>query len=198
MREKVCGSMIERLSSNLGVRLRSLSWPAALIAIVALRAVVSFAAKPGSTLLSYGPISYSLLLLFAVGFAVRNAIQRTLGSRPFWVLLGIGYSLWLLDQGIFLYYGFVLHIDVPDSSIADPVLFLHIVPFMAAVAILPTGDGSVPKLYRVISNSFLLLSFWGFLYIYAVFPYQYLFSNATSYALRFDILYPSVITQNRP
>ena len=29
----------------------------------------------------------------------------------------------------------------------------------------------------------------GSLYVYAVFPYQYLFSNPTTYALRFDVLY---------
>jgi PAS domain S-box-containing protein len=33
------------------------------------------------------------------------------------------------------------------------------------------------------------LFFWSFLFVYTVFPYQYLFSNTTNYALRFDILY---------
>ena len=69
---------------------------------------------------------------------------------------------------------------MPDNSIADPVLFLHIVPFMAAVATLPTPHASGPRLYRVLSNFLLLLFFWGFLYVYAVFPYQYLFSNTTT------------------
>ena len=41
----------------------------------------------------------------------------------------------------------------------------------------------------MLSNFLLFLFFWGFLYVYAVFPYQYLFSNTTKYALRFDILY---------
>jgi PAS domain S-box-containing protein len=181
--------MMGGLSSNLGVRLRSLSWPVALIAILIVRAVVSFAAKPGSPLLSYGGISYFLLLLLATGFAIRNAIQNTLGSRPFWVLLAIGYSLWTLDQSIFLYHQFVLHTQVPDDSIADPVLFLHIVPFMAAVATLPTPHIAGPRLYRVLSNFLLFLFLWGFLYFYAVFPYQYLFASTTAYALRFDILY---------
>ena len=182
--------MIEGLSSNRGVRLRSLSWPAALIGILVVRSVVSFAAKPDSTLLSWGGISYFLLLLLATGFAIRNGIQNTLGSRPFWVLLALGYSLWALDQWIFLFHQFVLHTEVPDNSIADPVLFLHVVPFMAAaVATLPTLQLTGPKLYRVLSNFSLLLLFWGFLYVYAVFPYQYLFSNTTRYDLRFDILY---------
>ncbi len=181
--------MTEGLSSNPGVRLRSLSWPIALIAILVLRAIVSLATNPGSFLLSYGGISYFLLLLLATGFAIRNGVQNTLGSRPFWVLLAIGYGLWVLDQSIFVYHEFVLHTEVPDNSIADPVLFLHIVPFMAAVATLPNQNGSGPRLYRVISNSLLLLFFWSFLYVFTVFPYQYLFSNTTSYALRFDILY---------
>jgi len=181
--------MTEGLSSNLGVRLKSLSWPMALIAILLVRAGASFLAKPDSTLLSYGSISYFLLLLLATGFAIRNGLQNTLGSRPFWVLVALGYSLWALDQWIFLYHQFVLHTEVPDNSIADPVLFLHIVPFMAAVATLPTLHVSGPKLYRVLSNFLLFLFFWGFLYVYAVFPYQYLFSNTTTYALRFDILY---------
>jgi hypothetical protein len=177
------------LSSNLGVRLGFPSWPAALLAILVVRAVVSFAAKPGSSLLSYGGISYFLLLLLATGFAIRNGIQNTLGSRPFWVLLAIGYTLWVLDQWIFLYREFLLHTEVPDNSIAGPALFLHLVPFMAAVAIRPPMNASALRLYQVFSNFLLLLFFWGFLYLYVIFPYQYLFSNKTTYALRFDILY---------
>jgi PAS domain S-box-containing protein len=181
--------MMEGPPPNLRVRLRPLYWPAALIAVLVLRAVVSFAAKPNSPLLAYGGISYFILLLLATGFAIRNGVQNTLGSRPFWVFLAIGYSLWTLDQSIFIYHEFVLHTDVPGNSIADPVLFLHIVPFMAAAGILPTPHVSGPRLYRVLSISLLLVFFWGFLYVYAVFPFQYLFSSTTTYALRFDILY---------
>lgn len=177
------------LSADLQIRIRALFWPAALLAILLVRALVSFTAKPDSPWLAYGSVSYFLLLLMASGFVISNAIRNTLGSRSFWVLLAIGYGLWALDQWIFVYHQFILHTDVPDSSIADPVLFLHIVPFTAAVAGLLTLNGSPPKLYRVISNFLLLLFFWGFLYVYAVFPYQYLFSSPTTYALRFDILY---------
>ena len=186
--------MRKRFSSNLGTGLRFSSWPTALIGIVVVKAVLSFAVKPGSFLVSYSGISYFLLLLLAASFAIRNCIQNTLGSRPFWVLLAIAYGLWALNQGLHLYYELVRHIDAPDSSIADPVLFLHIVPLMAAVATLPHQNVSDRKLYRAILNSLLLLFFWSFLYGYIVVPYQYLLaSNATpsSYAQRFDILYLS-------
>jgi PAS domain S-box-containing protein len=177
------------LFSDLQPRVKAHFWPAALIAILVLRALVSFTARPHSPLLPYGSVSYFLLLLLAAGFGISNAVRNTLGSRSFWVLLAIGFSLWALDQSIFVYHQFILHTDVPDSSIADPVLFLHIVPFTAAVASLLTLQGSPQKLHRVISNFLLLLFFWGFLYVCAVFPYRHLFSNPTTYALRFDILY---------
>lgn len=196
------GMMGKRFSSNLGIRLRFASWPTALIGIVVIKAVLSLAVKPGSFLVSYSGISYFLLLLLATGFAIRNGIRQTFGSRPFWVFLAVAYGLWALNQGLNLYYELGRHMDAPDNSIADPVLFLHIVLLMAAVATLPHRNLLDRKPYRAILNtllvyhailnSLLLLFFWGFLYGYIVFPYQYLFlSSATpsSYGVRFDILY---------
>jgi PAS domain S-box-containing protein len=194
--------MGKRFSSNLGIKLSFASWPTALIGIVVIKAVLSLAVKPGSFLLSYSGISYFLLLLLATGFATRNGIRQTFGSRPFWVLLAIAYGLWALNQGLKLYYELGRHMDAPDNSIADPVLFLHVVPLMAAMATLPHRNILDRKPYRAILstllvyhailNTLLLLFFWGFLYGYIVFPYQYLFlSSATpsSYGVRFDILY---------
>ena len=110
------------------------------------------------------------------------------------MFLAIAYGLWALNQGLMLYYELGRHMDAPDNSIADPVLFLHIVPLMAAVATLPHRNVSDRKPYRddLETTLSLLLFFWGFLYGYIVFPYQYLFlSSATpsSYGVRFDILY---------
>ena len=191
-----------RFSPDLGRKLRFASWPTALIGIVVIKAVLTLAVKPGSFLLSYSGISYFLLLLLATGFAIRNGIRHTFGSRPFWVLLAIAYGLWALNQGLTLYYELYRHMDAPDNSIADPVLFLHIVPLMAAVATLPHRNIFDRKpyhailnslrLYHAILNTLLLLFFWGFLYGYIVFPYQYLFSSSatpSSYGVRFDILY---------
>lgn len=167
---------------------RLVSWPTILIGIVLLR-VALLMVDSESQLASFRPIVYFLVLLLATGFAARNAIQKTLGDRPFWAFLALACGLWALDQWLFLYYTLGLHIDVPDNSIADPVLFLHIVPLMAAIATLPHRNPSDRKLSRSILNSFLLFFFWGFLYVYTVFPYQYLLSNTTIYALRFDTLY---------
>ncbi len=190
-------SQASRWTAALADRLRLLSgpetkgfafWPATLFAIVLLKAGLSLALKPDSFLVTYLGVPYFLLLLLAMGFAVRNAIGNTLGGRKFWVLLAIGYGLWVLDQWIFLYYEIGRHSEVPDNSIADAVLFLHVVLLMCAIATFPHRNESGRKLYPAVLNSILLVIFWGFLYVYAVFPHQ-LYPNATSYALGFDVLY---------
>ena len=180
--------MGKRFSSNFGAGLRFSFWPTALIGIIAIKAILSLDVKPGSFLLSYSGISYLLLLCLATGFAIRNGIQKTLGSRSFWLFLAVGCGLWALHQYLTLYYELVRHIETPDSSIADPALFLHIVPLMAAVATLPYRNVSDRKLSDAILNSLLLFFFWSFLYGYLVFPYQY-FPNAAGYEWRYDILY---------
>ncbi len=163
-------------------------WPATLFAIVLLKTGLSMALKPDSFLVTYLGVPYFLLLLLAMGFAVRNAIENTLGGQKFWVLLTIGYGLWVFDQWIFLYYEIGRHSEVPDNSIADAVLFLHVVLLMCAIATFPHRNESGRKLYPAVLNSILLVIFWCFLYVYAVFPHQ-LYPNATSYALGFDVLY---------
>src|ERR1700735_2201242 len=149
-------NMGKRFSSNSGTGLRVSLWPTALVGIVVIKAVLSLAVKPGSFLVSYSGISYFLLLLLATGFAIRNGIRQTFGSRPFWVLLAIAYGLWALNQGLKLYYELGRHMDAPDNSIADPVLFLHIVPLMAAVATLPHRTIFDRRPYRTILNTLLI------------------------------------------
>jgi PAS domain S-box-containing protein len=181
-------NMGKRPSSNPGTGLRVSFWPTALIGIVVIKAVLAIGVTPGSYVLSYSGVSYFLLLVLATGFAVRNGIRNIAGTRPFWMFLAIAYGFWALDQYVTLYYEIGLRILVPDRSIADPSLFLHVVLLMAAAATFPHQHTPGRKLYRTILNSLFVLFFWTFLYGYLVFPYQY-FSNATGYGPHFDVLY---------
>jgi PAS domain S-box-containing protein len=160
----------------------------ALVGIVVIKAILSFALTPGSFLVSYSGISYFILLLLATSFAIRNGIQKTLGTRLFWEFLAIGCGLWSLHQSIFLYYELGLHVELPDDTISDPVLFLHVAFFLSAVSTLPHRNVSDHRPYRAFLDSLLLLVFLVFIYGYTVFPYQYL-ASASNYALRFDSLY---------
>src|SRR5256885_623525 len=180
--------MMKRLS-NLGMATKALSWTTLLIGIVIMRATLSFALKPGSFQVSYSGISYLLLLLLATAFAIRNASQKMLGSRFFWAFLAVAFGLWTFNQGLDVFYELGLHVEVPDNSIADLVLFLHVVPLMAAVAMFPHRNVSDDKLNKGILNILFLLVFWGFLFGYVVFPYSLSPATLSTYNTRFDVLY---------
>ncbi len=175
----------------LGRKFGRASWPAALIAMVVIKAILSLAVKPGSFVVSYSGISYFLLLVLATGIAIRSAIRNTIGNRLFWTLLVVAFGLWATHQGLVLYYELGLGVEVPTDSIADSLLFLHVTALMAAVSSFPHRDAPDRKPYASVLNALLVGSFWIFLYGYAVFPYQYLYSSPApfNYSLRFDILY---------
>src|SRR5580698_7170462 len=164
-------------------------WSGLLFAFLAIKAVLSLVLGLGDKLAPYGTGAYFLLLLLATGFTILNAVERTQGRRVFWVFMAVGYGLWALDQWLYVYYGFLRHIEVPDNSIADPALFLHLVPLMAAIAMLPHLKRPDRKSYRATLNFLFLLVFWVFLYAYFLFPYQYLFPNPAIYNPRFTTLY---------
>ena len=164
-------------------------WPAVLISMLALKIVLSVALKQGELAATYGGVCYFLFILLATLFSAVNALKNNRDGRIFWTFIATGCALWLVDQWLFLYYGLVAKSDIPDNSIADPVLFLHIVPFMAAVAFAPHLQSTRLKLYRPALNFLLLLFFWVFLYAYFVFPHQYLFPDSQVYNGRFDFLY---------
>src|SRR5215469_535404 len=107
------GSFLTKQPSLLGIRLGVPSWPAALIGMVVIKAVLSIAVKPGSFLVSYGGISYFLLLALAAGLAIRNAARNTLGGRLFWALLAAAFGFWAAHEGTQLYYELGLHTEVP-------------------------------------------------------------------------------------
>src|SRR5271156_4814738 len=164
-------------------------WSSLLFGFLAIKAVLSLGLGLGDQLAPYGTSIYFALLLLATGFAILNAVQRTQGRRVFWVFIALGYGLWSLDQWLYVYYGFLRHTEVPDNSIADPALFLHLVPLMAAVAMLPHLNRYDQKAYRASLTFLFLLVAWVFLYAFLLFPYQYLFANPAIYNPRFTTLY---------
>lgn len=164
-------------------------WAAALVGIVAIKAVLSLSAQTLSFVLSYSGISYFLLLLLATGASIRRAIRSTRRAQRFWYLVALGCGLWASHQFLVLYYQLHLRVDVPDTSIADELLFFHLVPFAAAVATLPNWGGLDRKSHTWVLNTLLIVGFWAFLYGFVVAPYKFLVPNASKYGARFDLLY---------
>jgi signal transduction histidine kinase len=109
--------------------------------------------------------------------------------RLFWTLIATGIALWFSYQLFWTYYEVWLRADVPDLCAADMVLFLHIVPLMAALALRPHApqDEYAARLRRL--DFALMMVWWAYLYTLIVIPWQYIVPNVPAYGNNLNSLY---------
>ena len=164
-------------------------WGIAVIAGIALvYAGVSLAVPKGFALLAFGDISQSLLLFVAFLLMLANAISNRGQIRLFWGLMATGCLLWSTNLALWTMYEVVLRRPLPDPFVGDVILFVHVVPFMAAVALRPHLS-EAKKLYFSTLNFLMLLVWWVFLYAFIVFPDEYVVLNVAVYSPHYDLLY---------
>ena len=143
----------------------------------------------GAALTALGDMVSLILLCMSAAVMTANAISNRGQTRLFWSLLAVGCFLWAVNQGLWTYYEVWLHRDLPDPFVGDVILFVHVVPFMAAVALRPHRPQEEQKLYFATLNFAMLLIWWVFLYAFIVFPDEYVILNVNVYSNSYDILY---------
>ena len=130
-----------------------------------------------------------LLLLSGTLALVLNAVRSRGRLRMFWALLATGMAFWFSYQVMWTYYEVWLRQDVPDLCAADIILFLHIVPMMAALALrphAPQGEYSA-RLRRL--DFALMMFWWMYLYVFVVMAWQYVVANIDAYDSNLNMLY---------
>ena len=130
-----------------------------------------------------------LVITTAAMLAARNAFDSRGHTRLFWSLMTAGMVMWCFNQAGWAWFEVVVRRPVPDPFQGDIVLFLHMVPMMAAVAIRPhraaEREGMLPSALNVL----MLLVWWIVVYAFFVFPEEYILPNLPVYGLRWDLLY---------
>lgn len=95
--------------------------------------------------------------------------------------MSVGLATWMSYQFVWTYVEVVQRQEVPDLFIWDALLFLHIVPMMAALALQPNVEQHERDL-KVGSLDFaMLLVWWVFVYVYSVLPWQFASPNPSQY-----------------
>lgn len=161
---------------------------ACLIGITLIYAVVSLTQPAGFALLAFGDIAQFLLLFLACLLMVANTVSARGQIRVFWGLMAAGCLLWSTSLALWTLYEVILRRGIPDPFIGDAILFVHVVPFMAAVALRPHLSDE-KKLYFSTLNFLMLLVWWVFLYAFIVFPDEYVVLNVAVYSPHYDLLY---------
>ncbi len=152
--------------------------------------LVAAATQPQSfRLTALTDILESLLLLSGALSFVPLALRSHGRLRLFWSLLILGVGLWFSYQLCWVYFEVVLHRQVPDIFTGDVILFLNLVPLMAALALRPhvPRDEYAARLGRL--DFALLLVWWFYLYVLVVLPWQYAVPDVAAYNRNLNALY---------
>ena len=163
-----------------------------LLALVLAQIGMSLLMPRGDALTIASDLIQGTLLAVATAAYLPNTSRRrsaSLNLRLFWILLSAGMFFWLLYQGMWNYFEVLKRTDVPDPFLGDIVLFLHLVPMIAALAVLPhLKKDERDERIRLLDFA-LLLTWWVFIYVYAVIPWQTVQVDEAAYSANFNFAY---------
>src|ERR1700690_316141 len=132
-----------------------------------------------------------LLLVATIAYLPKTASTRsgTTHVRIFWILMTGGLVFWLAYQAMWNYFEVIRRTDVPDPFAGDVVIFLHLVPMIAALGVLPHLQGDERDERIRMLDFTLLLTWWIFIYVYMVIPWQTVHVDQPTYNANFNFAY---------
>lgn len=151
------------------------------VSILGIYALAPLVLKNEHSLTSFGDVVQCLVPLLANAGLLMNAGTPHWRRNVFWMLLAFGCTLWMIGQFQWTYYEVYLKKDLPDLYPGDMTFFLRGVPTMAALALRPHLKRGELRLRFGYLDFILLLTWWVFLYVYAVLPWMYASPSAGQY-----------------
>jgi signal transduction histidine kinase len=171
------------------LRAYSKLWTVAVAACLAALVLGALILHRSFALTAFSDWIQCILLLSGALSLIPNAMRSHGRLRLFWALLATGMAFWFSYQLMWTYFEVWLRMDVPDLCAGDIILFLHIVPMMAALALRPHApqEEYSPRLRRL--DFALMMVWWMYLYVFAVMAWQYIVPNIEAYNGNLNLLY---------
>jgi signal transduction histidine kinase len=164
-------------------------WILTASALLCAQAAASLVLPQGFTLVALTDLTQLLLLLSGTVALLLVSLANRGRARMFWAMMMVGLAFWFAYQGLWCYFEVFLKKDVPTPFAGDVVLFLHLVPMTAALAMQPQVEQD-HRTSRLGSLDFaMLLIWWLYLYVVTVIPWQYVYSNEALYQHNLNVLY---------
>jgi len=171
---------------------RTKLWISLLVGLVLAQILASLLMRRGDALTIASDLIQGALLLVATAAYLPNTARErcpTLHIRLFWILMSAGMLFWLSYQGMWNYFEVIKRQEVPDPFLGDIVLFLHLVPMIAALAVLPhLHEDERDERVRMLDFT-LLLTWWVFIYVYTVIPWQTVQVDEATYNSNLNLSY---------
>jgi signal transduction histidine kinase len=141
-----------------------------------------------NALTTFGDLVQCIVPLIANAGLLANAGTPHWRRNLFWMLLAMGCTLWMIGQFEWTYYEVYLHAALPNPYPGDVVFFLRGIPMMAALALRPHRAGGELRLRFGYLDFGLLLTWWTYIYAFAVLPWLYAVNATGEYNFTFNLL----------
>jgi diguanylate cyclase (GGDEF)-like protein len=165
-------------------------WSALVCAVVCAHVCISLLTARNAALTAFGDLTQCALLLCGTLAILSNLANRQhKRAQLFWFLMATGCGMWFSAQVLWTYFEVFLRQEAPNPFVGDVILFLHVVPMMAALAVQPHLQRDNHSLRLASMDFLLLLTWWLYLYLFIVIPWQYVSANEAAYGSSFDLLY---------
>ena len=159
------------------------------IFILVTYSVVSLSLKRGSeSLTTFGNLVQCIVPLLANAGLLLNAGTPHWRRNLFWMLIAMSSTLWMIGQFQWTYHEVYLHKPLPDLNTGDILFFLRGIPMMAALVLRPHRRRGEIQLRFGYLDFVLLLTWWTFLYAFAVLPWIYASPMAAQYNYNYNLL----------
>jgi signal transduction histidine kinase len=159
------------------------------IFILVTYSVVSLSLKRGSeSLTTFGNLVQCIVPLLANAGLLLNAGTPHWRRNLFWMLIAMSCTLWMIGQFQWTYHEVYLHKPLPDLNTGDILFFLRGIPMMAALVLRPHRRHGEIQLRFGYLDFVLLLTWWTFLYAFAVLPWIYASPMAAQYNYNYNLL----------
>jgi signal transduction histidine kinase len=164
-------------------------WSAIALACLAALAVAAILWPQSFRLTALSDIIQCLLLTSGALAFLKRAARAKSRMRLFWSLMTLGLALWLSYQFLWTYIEVYQRAEVPEIFSGDIIIFIHIVPFIAALALRPhlPRDQYSARLGQL--DFALLFVWWVYLYVLLVMAWQYATPDQAHYSNNLNAVY---------
>ena len=140
-------------------------------------AAVGLLVPSGSNLAVISYFFVCLVPLCANTCLLWNAASPYRRQNGFWMLLALGCTFWLAGILVLIHSELGLGQQTQVPYLADILFFLHTVPFMASLALVPHARKMRETLRFGLIDLLLLAALWVYVYIFAAMPWKIISPN---------------------
>jgi signal transduction histidine kinase len=162
--------------------------PLAGLMFIGIYAIASFVMPRGPSLTAFADTVQCIVPLLAAVGLLLNARSNERRENAFWLLLAVGCSMWMCAQFLWTYVEVVQRRSLPDPFDGDVIYFLHAVPMIAALTLMPHIEIKGQQAQLGYVDFSLLLLWWVYLYAFVVFPWQFVAPNTPAYDVSYTRL----------